>query len=65
MLDRIEFLEINNTYITGSKLIDSIIVSLNVIDYIKGYKLLKANEIIITNHHSYIVDINFKRYFNS
>ena len=53
----------DNRYIIGSKPINTIIVILNIIEYIEEYKLFEANEIIITNHWSYIVDINFERYF--
>ena len=63
--NRIEFSEMNNTYITRSKPIDSIMVSLNIMDCIEGCELLEADKIIITNHCSCIIDINFERYFNS
>jgi len=46
-------------------LIDTIAVTPNIIECIKGYKLLEVNDIIITDYHTYLVDINFEKYFQA
>ena len=62
--NRILLNEIDNTHITGSKLINSIAVLNNLIEYIEGCKLIKAREILIDNYRLYIIDLNLERYFN-
>jgi len=53
----------DNIHIDGSKSIDSIAVTLNIIECIEGCKLLEANEVMITDYRFYLVDINFECYF--
>ena len=65
VLNNISFLEMNNIHITGFKPIYTIIVILNIIECIEGCKLYNTNEIIINNYQSYMVDINFERYFQA
>ena len=55
--------ELDSTYIRGSKSINSIVVTKNILDFIEGLKLLKANEIIITNYRALLIDINMEGYF--
>ena len=51
---------IDQTYKTGPKSINSIATSLNIMKYVEGYHLLEVNEIIISNHRSYLVDVNLE-----
>ena len=48
------------THKRGLRPIDIIAALSNVIECIEGYQLLEVNEIIISKHKSYLVDINFK-----
>ena len=54
----------DNTEERGSKPIDTIAVSYGISEYIEGSKLIECNDIIFTNHRSYIIDINIEDYFN-
>ena len=65
IFNNIPFIKMDNIHITGSKPIDMMAVIPNIIEYIEKYKLYEANKIIITNHLSYMVDINFERYFQA
>ena len=51
-------------YIRGSKLIDSIVMSLDITEYVKRYKLLSYTKVIISDYRSYLIDINFEAYFD-
>ena len=55
----------DNTYITRSKPINLIAITPNIMECIEGYKLLEANEVMIMDHRSYLVDINFECYFKA
>ena len=65
IFNNIPFAEMDNMHITGSKPINTIVVTPNIMECIEGCKLFEANKIIITDHQSYVVDINFKRYFQA
>ena len=65
MFNKVLIEEMDNTHITGSKLIDTCAVSLNIIKCIEECKLMETNDIIIMDHRAYIIDINFKRYFQA
>ena len=54
----------DNTHKDGSKLIDSIAASYRIISYIERCKLIEANEVVLSDHRGYLVDINFELYFN-
>ena len=54
----------DKTYIKGSNPIDSIVVTDRVLEYIEGSSLLHHNEIIPSDHRSYIVDFNAEDYFD-
>jgi len=56
--------ELDNTNIKGSKPIDSIAVTDRILEYIEGSALLHHNEIVPSDHRSYLVDFNAKEYFN-
>jgi len=53
----------DNMYQKGSKPINTITVSPGIIEYIEGYSIIEINKIIIMDHCLYLVDINFKNYF--
>ena len=53
----------NNMHQIGSKLIDTIAVSLGIMECIEGYSIIETNEIIIKDYHLDFVDINFETYF--
>ena len=49
--------------IRGSKLIDSIVAIPRTLEVVEGCKSLESNDIVITVHRGYIININFKSYF--
>ena len=53
----------NNTYWNGSKYIVTVAVSDNIIRFVEGSKLCKTYEILDTDHHGYVIDINLSTYF--
>ena len=60
----IDLNRLDYTYQDGVKCIDTIAASDNILQCIEGLKLLEINEIIDTNHQSYIVDVNMEHYFS-
>ena len=60
VFNQIEFSQMDNTYLNRSKLINIIAISPNLIECIEGCKLYKVNELIITDHRLYIIDINLE-----
>ena len=54
----------DKTYIGRSTLINSIVASPGLLEYVEGLKLMNNNDIILSDYRRYIVDINFKVYFN-
>ena len=54
----------DNTYRDGSKYIDTITASESILSFIEGCRLYKVNEILDTDHHRYVVDIDLKEYFD-
>ena len=50
--------------IQGSKPIDTIAASHRILEYVEGCFLLEYNEIVFTNHRSYVIDMNLEEYFN-
>ena len=55
--------ELDCTYIGGSSYIDSIAGTQNILDFVEGSKLLEANEITISDHRKFVIDINIESYF--
>ena len=55
--------KMNKTHNRGLWLIDSIAISINLLQVIEGSKLLESNDIIAADHHSYVIDINLEDYF--
>jgi len=56
---------LEKTFINGSKPIDSIAASEGIFEYIEECQLLDYNQIIFSDHRSYIIDVNIKDYFNN
>ena len=54
----------NNTHNRDSSPIDNIAVSLGLIKVVKGHVLLETNDILISDYRSYMIDLNFQRYFD-
>ena len=54
----------NKTHIGGSTLIDLIAASLGLLECIDGSKLMDHNNIVLSDHREYIVDMNFKAHFD-
>ena len=55
--------QLDKTCKQGSKLIDSIAATAEVLDYVKGCQILDYNDIIETNHREYMVDVALDEYF--
>lgn len=56
--------QLDRTYIRGSAPIDSIALSNGIMEYVEGVKLFHQNEFVITDHRSYVIDINIQDYFD-
>ena len=56
--------KIDNIYKIGSKPIHSIAASPSIMNCIEGYKLIEVNEIVLSNHRGYLIDINLELYFS-
>ena len=54
---------LDHIYRDGSKCIDSIIATSNILRYIEGSTLLEIDEIIDIDHRAYLIDINLSQYF--
>jgi len=54
-----------STYCYGSKCINTIAAIAGIINYVDGCTIIECNELIITNHREYLVDVNLERYFDS
>ena len=55
---------IGKTHKYGSKPIDSFATTRGIMDYIDGCKLLGYNDIVETDHRSYVIEIALEDYFN-
>ena len=62
---------VNNTqypldfiHTNGSKIIDSIAMTVNLLDFAEGSILIETNEIIPSDYRGYIVDVNLEDYFD-
>ena len=55
--------EMDNTYQNGSKYIDTVAASDNMLSFVEGSKLCEIYKIVDTDHHGYMIDINFSAYF--
>ena len=55
---------IGKTYKNRSKPIDSIAATSGLIEYVDGYKLLGYNDVVESDHRSYMIEIAIEDYFN-
>ena len=53
----------DNTYVIGSKCIDFVAVSSEIINKIEECKLIIYNQIIYSDYRGYLFNINLERYF--
>jgi len=60
----IDMNELDNTNVNSRHPIDSIAASAGIMQYIEGCKLLNNNDILYSDHRSYIIDVNLEEYFN-
>ena len=63
-INQIKVRQMDNTFIRGSKLIDTIAISNRIIQCVEGCKSIDKNSIILSNHRAYLVNINLKKYFS-
>ena len=54
----------DNTFVRGSKPIDTTAITSELMKYMEGCRLLYENEIVLSDYRSYLVDINFESYFS-
>ena len=57
--------EIGNTCVHGSNQIDPMSESARVKDYINRCKLMGNNDMVKSNHQSYVINAALKDYFNN
>ena len=55
----------DSTYKHGSKQIDSIAATNEIMNYIEGCRLMNYNEIIESDHRAYMVDVGIEEYFKN
>ena len=61
--NNVQLNQMDKTYIRSSSPIDSVALSSGIMDYVEGVKLLSQNEIVMSDHRSYAIDINLEEYF--
>lgn len=60
----IEVEDLDRTFWYGSKSIDSVVATLNILQCVEGSKLLEINEVVRIDCRSYLIDINLEMYFD-
>ena len=61
--NEIELSQMDHTHNRGTKCIDSIDVTPDLIKHVKGSRLFEKNEIVNTDHRHYVIDINLEECF--
>ena len=51
--------------IVGSKYIDSMVVSYNMIEFVEGSQIYNTNKIINKDYRSYVIDINIEQFYKA
>ena len=64
IINDVQINQIGKTYKNGSKPIDSIAATSGILEFIDGCELLGYNEVVETDHRSYVIDISLEEYFN-
>ena len=59
----LELQEIDHTYCDRAKYINSLAVSDRIIPFLEGLALYEINEIMRSDHRSYVIDLNLEVYF--
>ena len=44
--------------------IDSIAITVGILEYVEGSKLLGNNDVVFSDHRLYLIDVNLEEYFN-
>ena len=60
----VEVEDLDRIFRQGSRSIDLITAISNLIQYVEGSKLLEINEVVNTDHHSYLINTNLEMYFD-
>jgi len=61
--NRINLNNLNRTNKRGSVPIDTIVATEGIISYVEGCKILSFEEIVFSDHRSYVIDVNLEEYF--
>ena len=64
IINDVQINQIGKTYKNGSKPINSIAATSGILEFIDGCELLGYNEVVETDHRSYVIDISLEEYFN-
>ena len=64
VINQISFEAVDKIYIQGSKAINSIAVSNELMYYIEDCQLVKINDIIMIDYRAYIIEMNITQYFD-
>jgi len=56
--------ELYRMHKNGSKCIDLVVVTPEILQWVEGSKLCEINEIVEIDHRFYVIDINMEGYFN-
>ena len=57
--------QLDNTHVRGSVPIDSIAIRSGLMSHVEGIKLLERNEVVMSDHRAYLLDVNAEEYFES
>ena len=64
IVNDVQINQIGRTYKHGSKPIDSFAATSGIMEYVDGCEILGYNEVVESDHRSYLVDISLEEYFN-
>jgi len=53
----------DKTYNKGSNQIDAVLASEEVLNQVRGSRLVDFNKVVISNHRGFLIDIDFEQYF--
>jgi len=61
--NNVSITQLDKTHIRGSSPIDSIALSSRIMDYVEGVQLMNQNDFVMSDHRSYLLDLNVEEYF--
>jgi hypothetical protein len=64
IVNQVPIPSMGKTHKHGSKPIDSLAATKGIIDFIDGCKVLEYNDIVETDHRSYVIELALEDYFN-